>query len=78
MSSDTNEILIAQNVGKKFGGFVALKDVTVSFAKDKLSAIIGPNGAGKSTYFNVISGAFPATSGSGLLQASWGPSGPGP
>ena len=63
MSSDTNEILIAQNVGKKFGGFVALKDVTVSFAKDKLSAIIGPNGAGKSTFFNVISGAFPASSG---------------
>jgi branched-chain amino acid transport system ATP-binding protein len=58
-----NDILAAEGVGKKFGGFVALKDVTVSFAKDKLSAIIGPNGAGKSTFFNVISGAFPATSG---------------
>ena len=58
-----SEILVAQGVGKKFGGFVALKDVSVSFAKDKLSAIIGPNGAGKSTFFNVISGAFPATSG---------------
>ena len=58
-----NDILVAQGVGKQFGGFVALKDVTVSFARDKLSAIIGPNGAGKSTFFNVISGAFPATSG---------------
>jgi branched-chain amino acid transport system ATP-binding protein len=58
-----SEILVAEGVGKKFGGFVALKDVSVSFAKDKLSAIIGPNGAGKSTFFNVISGAFPATSG---------------
>ncbi len=57
------DILVADGVGKTFGGFVALKDVTVSFAKDKLSAIIGPNGAGKSTFFNVISGAFPATSG---------------
>ena len=37
--------------------------MSVSFAKDKLSAIIGPNGAGKSTFFNVISGAFPPTSG---------------
>ncbi len=59
----TDDILVAQGVGKKFGEFVALNDVSVSFAKDKLSAIIGPNGAGKSTFFNVISGAFPPTSG---------------
>ncbi len=63
MNPTTNDILVAQGVGKKFGGFVALKDVSVSFARDKLSAIIGPNGAGKSTFFNVISGAFQATSG---------------
>jgi branched-chain amino acid transport system ATP-binding protein len=63
MNPESNDILVAEGVGKKFGGFVALKDVSVSFARDKLSAIIGPNGAGKSTFFNVISGAFPATSG---------------
>ena len=57
------DILVAQGVGKQFGGFVALKDVSVSFARDKLSAIIGPNGAGKSTFFNLISGAFAPTSG---------------
>jgi ABC-type branched-subunit amino acid transport system ATPase component len=49
------DILVAEGVGKQFGGFVALKDVSVRFARDKLSAIIGPNGAGKSTFFNVIS-----------------------
>ena len=58
-----DDILVAQGVGKKFGGFVALNGVSVSFARDKLSAIIGPNGAGKSTFFNVISGAFPPSSG---------------
>ena len=63
MSSDANQILVAQGIGKKFGEFVALNGVSVNFAKDKLSAIIGPNGAGKSTFFNVISGAFPPTSG---------------
>ncbi len=57
------DILVAEGVGKQFGGFVALKDVSVSFARDKLSAIIGPNGAGKSTFFNVISGTFPPSSG---------------
>ena len=62
MSND-GDILVAQGVGKKFGGFVALNDVSVTFGKDKLSAIIGPNGAGKSTFFNVISGAFPPSSG---------------
>jgi branched-chain amino acid transport system ATP-binding protein len=63
VNADARDILVAQGVGRKFGGFVALKDVSVSFSRDKLSAIIGPNGAGKSTFFNVISGAFPATSG---------------
>ena len=63
MIPDTNGILTAHGVGKKFGGFVALNNVSVSFAKDRLAAIIGPNGAGKSTFFNVISGAFPPSSG---------------
>jgi branched-chain amino acid transport system ATP-binding protein len=63
MTPDTNDILVAHGVGKKFGEFVALNGVSVSFARDRLSAIIGPNGAGKSTFFNVISGAFPPTSG---------------
>ncbi len=60
---DTADILVAQGIGKKFGEFVALNDVSVSFSRRKLAAIIGPNGAGKSTFFNVISGAFPPTSG---------------
>ncbi len=57
------DIFVAEGVGKQFGGFVALKDVSVSFAREKLSAIIGPNGAGKSTFFNAISGAFAPSSG---------------
>src|SRR5215212_1198791 len=70
MNAASNDILVAQGVGKKFGGFVALKDVSVTFARDKLSAIIGPNGAGKSTFFNVISGAFPATTGRVTFEGS--------
>ena len=56
-------ILAVQGLGKRFGAFVALKDVTVAFPAGQLSAIIGPNGAGKSTFFNVISGAFAPSSG---------------
>ena len=65
---NTADILVAEGVGKKFGEFVALNNVSVSFARQKLSAIIGPNGAGKSTFFNVISGAFPPTTGRVTLE----------
>jgi len=60
MSAD---ILSVHGVGKRFGAFVALKDISVSFPAGQLTAIIGPNGAGKSTFFNVISGAFPPSEG---------------
>ena len=50
-------------VGKSFGKFKALTAVSASFPKGALTSIIGPNGAGKSTYFNLLSGAFPPTTG---------------
>ncbi|MDE2145153.1 MAG: ABC transporter ATP-binding protein [Burkholderiales bacterium] len=56
-------ILEVENLGKRFGRFVALKGVTARFAAGELSAIIGPNGAGKSTFFNLVSGALPPSSG---------------
>ncbi len=61
-------ILAVEGVGKRFGAFTALNDVTVAFPAGRLTAIIGPNGAGKSTFFNVISGAFPASSGRVLFE----------
>jgi len=59
----TPPILAADKITKRFGTFVALRDVSVAFETNRLTAIIGPNGAGKSTFFNVISGAFPPSSG---------------
>jgi branched-chain amino acid transport system ATP-binding protein len=57
-------ILKTVGVGKKFGGFTALHDISAEFRKDAITAIIGPNGAGKSTFFNLLSGAFAPSSGS--------------
>lgn len=56
-------ILKTTGVGKRFGGFTALKDITAEFRTGAITSIIGPNGAGKSTYFNLLSGAFPPSSG---------------
>ncbi len=47
----------------RFGGHVAVNNVTASFQPNTLTAIVGPNGAGKTTFFNLISGQLKATSG---------------
>ena len=53
-------VLEIDNVSKRFGNLVAVRDVSLSVAKGELRAIIGPNGAGKTTFFNLIIGIFPA------------------
>jgi branched-chain amino acid transport system ATP-binding protein len=47
----------------RFGGHVAVNDVSCAFRPGTLTAIVGPNGAGKTTYFNLISGQLKASSG---------------
>ena len=59
----TAPILSVENVGKQFGGLVALKGVTTDFHEGRVTAIIGPNGAGKSTFFNILSGAMKPSTG---------------
>jgi branched-chain amino acid transport system ATP-binding protein len=56
-------ILEIKNVSKKFGGLVAVNDVSVSVKEGTIHAIIGPNGAGKTTFFNNITSIVPADSG---------------
>ena len=48
---------------KRFGGLVATNHASLQVERGSIHALIGPNGAGKSTFFNVVSGAFPPTSG---------------
>lgn len=58
------EVLSAQGLTKRFGGVVAVNDITLDLHAGEVLAVIGPNGAGKSTLVNLLSGNLKPTSGS--------------
>src|SRR5690349_20878449 len=65
-----------RNIGKRFGDFVALDDVSVSIPSGQLTALLGPSGGGKSTLLRVIAGLEFADAGtikSGGSEASHPP-----
>ncbi len=65
MSQPTGrEVLLdVDHVTLRFGGVVALNDVSFSLYKGEILGLIGPNGAGKTTCFNVMTGVYKPTSG---------------
>lgn len=52
-----------RNITLRFGGVVAIKDISFDIREGEIRAIIGPNGAGKSSMLNVISGFYVPTEG---------------
>lgn len=52
------DVLVAENIQMRFGGVIALNDVSMSLRDDELLAVIGPNGAGKTSLMNCLSGFY--------------------
>ena len=63
-------LLVAENVVMTFGGVRALRGVSMRIHEGELVGLVGPNGSGKTTLVNLISGAFPPTSGSISLDGT--------
>ena len=64
----SEKLLDVQNLTMKFGGLIAIDNLSFSAKKDHITSIIGPNGAGKTTVFNCLTGFYKATAGSMFLN----------
>jgi len=61
-------VLEVSGLTKRFGGLVAVSDVTFQLAAGEFLALIGPNGAGKTTCFNMLNGYIRPDAGSVVLE----------
>jgi branched-chain amino acid transport system ATP-binding protein len=66
-------LLTVEHLTMRFGGLVAVDDVSFTARNREITAIIGPNGAGKTTVFNCLTGFYKPTVGRILLERDTGP-----
>jgi branched-chain amino acid transport system ATP-binding protein len=59
----TNPLLVVEHLTMRFGGLVAVNDLTFQVGRGDITALIGPNGAGKTTVFNCVTGFYKPTEG---------------
>lgn len=61
-------VLEAKSLTRRFGGLIAVNDVSFTVNEHEIFGLIGPNGAGKTTLFNLVTGLLPPSSGQLLHQ----------
>jgi ABC-type branched-subunit amino acid transport system ATPase component len=62
-------LLEIANLGKRFGGVVAVDDCSLSVAAGSITGLIGPNGSGKTTVFNLVTGFIPRDRGDVVFKS---------
>jgi branched-chain amino acid transport system ATP-binding protein len=62
-AGDASDILQVDHLSMRFGGIVAVNDLSFTARRGDITALIGPNGAGKTTVFNCITGFYKPTTG---------------
>ncbi|MEO4000916.1 ATP-binding cassette domain-containing protein [Mesorhizobium sp. CAU 1732] len=62
-SWDRDPILTVEHLTMRFGGLVAINDLSFNVGHGEITALIGPNGAGKTTVFNCVTGFYKPTEG---------------
>lgn len=68
MSNDSKELLRVDGLTRRFGGLVAVNNVSFTVRSGQIKGLIGPNGAGKTTCFNLIAGVVSPSAGSVALD----------
>lgn len=63
MTTSGTHILKTDKATIRFGGLIAVNELTMEVAKGEIYGLIGPNGAGKTTIFNLLTGVYEPTSG---------------
>ena len=66
--SEPAPVLRVDHLTMRFGGLVAVNDLSFTAARGEITALIGPNGAGKTTVFNCITGFYKPTESRLALQ----------
>lgn len=66
--TDESPVLEAKALTRRFGGLVAVNNVSFKVKKNEIFGLIGPNGAGKTTLFNLVTGLLSPSSGQLLYQ----------
>ena len=68
MSTATAPLLSVERLTMRFGGLLAIDDMSLDVAASQITGVIGPNGAGKTTFFNCLTGFYKPTEGSFRLN----------
>ena len=68
MTPATTPLLSVERLTMRFGGLLAIDDLSLDVGARRITGVIGPNGAGKTTFFNCLTGFYKPTTGSVCLE----------